>query len=195
MEFPDVASRMDRRATHLPTLPIRSVPTRTSALVVTLAACVLTAATPLPDRRVVDVAEAGNPRSEATHGYAGYDVIAGVADGTPFRQARGWMRYVLTTFDDTEVTVAVIFVGDDSESRGYDIIVEDSLIATRTHSAHSTTPTVVEIAVPLAVTRGKSSIAVMVRARGGPTPALRELRTIQDHNEVDQSHNLLGVAR
>ena len=41
------------------------------------------------DRRVVDVAEAGNARSERDHGYVGDDVSRGVADGRAFRQGRG----------------------------------------------------------------------------------------------------------
>ena len=148
------------------------------------------------DRRVVDIAEVGNVASEATHGYAGNDVIAGVANGKPYRQARGWMRYALTTFDDTEVTLALTFVATDSVSRSYEIAVEDSVIATRTFVAQPNTSTsVVQITVPFAVTKGKTNIAIIVRARGGATPALRELRTIQDHNEVEQSMSPSGVTR
>jgi hypothetical protein len=142
-----------------------------------------------PDRRVVDRVEAGNAESEATHGYAGHDAEAGVADGRTFRQARGWMRYALTTFDDTEVTVACTFVGTDSVPRSYDVVVEDSLIATRTLAPGMNTAAVVEFSVPFVLTRGKSNIAVVVRARGGSTPALQTVRTVQDHNEVDHHHN------
>ena len=145
------------------------------------------------DRRVVDVAEAGDARSESTHGYAGHEASSGVAGGAPYRQARGWMRYALATFDDTEVTVACTFVAPDGVAEGaadesaagravngpraYDVVVEDSVVATRT--------VVVEIPVPFVLTKGKTNIAVVIRARGGPTPALRQIRTIQDHNEVD----------
>ncbi len=164
-----------------------------------LVACVLTSSTRVFDRRVVDVAEVGNARSEANHGYAGDDVVTGVVDGTPFRQARGWMRYALAIFDDTEVTVALTFVpqavDDVHVPRRYDVLVEDSLVASRTFTAQTTTPTVVDIVVPLAITKGRTSIAVTIRARGGPTPALRELRTIQDHNEVDPSPTLFRVTR
>ena len=167
--------------------------------VLALAACVLSAAAPRLDRRVVDVVEVGNVRSEATHGYAGHEVSTGVVDGKPFRQSRGWMHYTLTTFDDTEVTIACTFVGVDSDSRDvprtFDLVVEDSTIATRTVMAPAIGPVVVEINVPFAVTKGKTNIVVIIRARGGLTPALRELRTIQDHHEVDRSLNLFGVSR
>jgi len=134
------------------------------------------------DRRVVDRVEAGRADSEELHGYAGHDDTVGTADGRAFRQAQGWIRYALTTFDDTDVTIACTFLG--SASGNYDLVVEDSLIASRRFDAAAGAPTVVEILVPFAVTKGKTSIAVMLRARGGPTPQLHELRTIQDHNEV-----------
>jgi len=136
------------------------------------------------DRRVVDTVWAGDAESETVHGYAGHDDLTGVSNGQPFRQARGWMRYAMTTFDDTQVTVACTFVSTDTTPLSYDVIVEDSVVATRTFSSTSGASVVVEIAVPFSVTKGRTHIAVVIRGRGGPTPALRELRTIQDHHEV-----------
>ena len=148
------------------------------------------------DRRVVDIVEVGNVASEAAHGYAGNDVTMRFANGKPCRQARGWMRYALHTFDDTEVTVALTLVATDSVVHSYDVTVEDSVIATRTFTPQPNMPvSVVQITVPFAVTKGKTNIAVVVRAHGGTTPALRELRTIQDHNEVETLHRPLGVTR
>ena len=161
-----------------------------------------------PDRRSVDTVIVGDADSEAAHGYAGYDDHAGVVRDTTFREARGWMRYAMTTFDDTEVTVACTFAGGHAEPRQYDVLVEDSLVATRVLDVSATTPTTVDIRVPFAVTKGRPSVAVTVRGRAGPTPALRALRVIQDHHEVDafanafdtavpsaRSHHLLGVVR
>ncbi len=142
------------------------------------------------DRRVVDTVIVGDPISEAQHGYVGHGDTLLVAEGAPARQARGSMRYALITFDDTEVTVACTFVG--AVSGDYDVVVEDSLIATKRYEATSAAPVVVELQVPFAVTKGKASIVVVLRARGGATPLLRELRTIQDHNEVSFP---LGVVR
>jgi hypothetical protein len=157
-----------------------------------LVATALGAAAPLRpvDRRVVDTVDVGDPVSESMHGYAGYDDAPHHINGTPARSARGWMRYALTTFDDTEVTIACTFVG--TASGEYDLVVEDSLIATKHHHALTGAPTTVEIAVPFAVTKGKATVAVMLRGRNGSTPALHQLRTIQDHNEVSLP---LGVAR
>ena len=158
---------------------------RTAALAALLAACATVAwANPFAarDRRVVDLVAAGSARSEAEHGYAGHDDTTGSIDGRAYRQARGWMRYAVTTFDDTEVTIACTFLG--SASGEFDLIVEDSVIATKHVDVTTGTPTIVELLVPFAVTKGKTSIAVMLRAHRGPTPRLHELRTIQDHNEV-----------
>ncbi len=169
---------------------------RHPAALLGLLAAGVTAAAAYPfavhDRRVVDAVEVGGARSEDTHGYAAHDDTSGTAHGKSFRQARGWIRYALTTFDDTDVTIACTFLN--SASGNYDLVVEDSLIASTRFDATSGEPTagmptagmptVVEIRVPFAVTKGKTSIAVMLRARGGPTPRLHELRTIQDHNEV-----------
>jgi len=164
------------------------------------------------DRRIVDTVKAGDHESELNHGYAGHDALAGVANDTTFRQARGWMRYAVTTFDDTEVTVACTFGGSGNVPLNYDVVVEDSLIASRTFSSPSAASSVVEITVPFSLTKGKTNIAVMIRARGGLTPALRELRIIQDHYEFgptgtvgaslfaitpssSRSQNTFGVAR
>lgn len=137
------------------------------------------------DRRIVDRATVGDPRSEAVHGYVGHDVTEGIAVGRAFRQARGWMRYAMTTFDDTEVTVALTMAGVDSITRQYDLIVEDSLVATRSFTAKGGTPVVVEHLVPFVLTKGKAEITVVIRGHEGQTPALHEVRTVQDHNEID----------
>ena len=142
------------------------------------------------DRRVVDTVVAGNALSETAHGYAGHDAMSGIADGKSYREARGWMRYALTTFDDTEVTLVWTLApsaGDGANmAREYDVVVEDSMIATKTFSA-SAGVAVVETVVPFALTKGRTHIAVMLRAHGSATPRLREVRVIQDHNEqIDQ---------
>ncbi len=147
------------------------------------------------DRRVVDVADVGDVRSEYAHGFAGYDVVAGMINGKPHRQTAGWMHFSMTTFEDTEVTVALTFVGTDSVSRTYDVVVEDSLLTTRTLGAALSEQATVDLVVPFSLTKGKANVAVVIRARGGLTPALRQVRTIQDHHELDPSQNPTGVTR
>lgn len=135
------------------------------------------------DRRVVDVVTAGDAASEASHGYVGHLATAGVEQQASVRRTTGWIRYALDAFDDSPVTVALVFAPGDSVSRAFDVVVEDSVVATRMLPAHMTTATV-DISVPFAITKGRSSIAIVLRARHGVTPALRALRTVQDHNEL-----------
>ncbi len=136
------------------------------------------------DRRIVDTVHAGDARSEAAHGFAGHDTHADTAGGAAYREARGWMRYALTTFDDTEVTVSCTFAPDTASAgtRHFALVVEDSVIATPTLTA-SVAPRTVDVLVPQRLTRGRTNIAIVIRADGGTTPALRQLRTVQDHNE------------
>ncbi len=175
---------------HFPR-PSALVPSRSVALILAVTASLLTTAMTRPhtpegprDRRVVDLVLAGDDESESTHGYAGHEARSGVAAGKPFRQTHGWMHYAMTTFDDTPVTLALTFVGVESQPRGYDVVVEDSVVASRELGVRTDSVAVVEISVPFSITKGRSNIAVVIRARGGVTPALREMRTVQDHHEA-----------
>jgi len=133
-----------------------------------------------PDRRIVDRVTIGDPRSEQDHAYAGDNVSTGTSEGRTFRMAHGWMRYALTVFDDTEVTVACTFVGSDAPQT-FDLIVENRVVAS--HTFHSMETRTVEFRIPLELTKGRTNILVMLRATNGQTPALLELRSVQDHNE------------
>lgn len=142
------------------------------------------ALSPPVDRRVVDTVIAGNAESELAHGYAGHDDWAGAQNDTTFRQANGWMRYALTTFDDTEVTIACVFAGSRDSTRHFDLIVEDSVVARATLAPTDSASRTLELRVPFGVTRGRTNIAVVLRGRDGRTPALRSLSVLQDHHEL-----------
>ncbi|HEY0930769.1 MAG TPA: DUF6805 domain-containing protein [Gemmatimonas sp.] len=165
---------------------------------------------PPVDRRVVDTVIAGNAESELAHGYAGHDDWAGVQNDMTFRQANGWMRYALTTFDDTEVTIACVFAGSRDSTRHFDLIVEDSVVARATLAPTDSASRTLELRVPFGVTRGRTNIAVVLRGRDGRTPALRSLSVLQDHHELattvhqpvampasrlTQSHHPFGAVR
>ena len=133
------------------------------------------------DRRIVDRVTVGDLRSEVEHAYAGEGVTTGVTAGRTFRQARGWMRFALTVFDDTDVTITCTFLGNGDMPQVFDLMVENQLVASYTY--HSADAAVVELRVPRALTKGRTNILVVLRATNGPTPALVEIRTVQDHNE------------
>lgn len=145
-----------------------------------LVACLGTTVAARPDRRIVDRVTIGDVRSEHEHAYDGDDVTTGVAEGRVFRQTGSWMRYALTVFDDTEVAVACVLLGT-AVPRSFDLVVEGRVVASHTFvSAQAAT---VEFRVPLELTKGRTNILVMLRATNGATPALLELRSVQDHNE------------
>ena len=127
-----------------------------------LIACLGATIAASPDRRIVDRITIGDVRSESDHAYAGDGVSSGTANGRAFRQARGWMRYALTVFDDTEVTVACTFTGNGNGAETFDVIVENQVVAS--HTYRSAQPATVEFRVPLAVTQGHTNIMVMLRA-------------------------------
>ncbi len=137
-----------------------------------------------PDRRTVDTVIAGDAESEQMHGYTGHDDWTGIQRDRPFRQAAGWMRYAMTTFDDTEVTIACVFTGDRDATRHFDLIVEDSIIVRATLPPSDSATRTLEFRVPFEITSGRANIAVALRGREGPTPALRSLNILQDHHEL-----------
>lgn len=132
------------------------------------------------DRRIVDMVTVGDLRGEQEHAYGGGDVTSGVSNGRTFRETRGWLRYGLAVFDDTEVTLAFTFLGTDAP-RTFDLIVEGRVVTSYTF--RSRFQDTVELGVPFEITKGKTNILVTLRAARGVTPALLELRSVQDHNE------------
>jgi hypothetical protein len=134
-------------------------------------------------RRVVDLVKAGNAASEREHDYDGAGATVEAIDGRTFRQARGWLSYSMTVYEDTEVTLACTFRGSDGQKIAYDLFVEGRKIVTHTFVSPSPAPVNVAFRIPFDVTRGLTSIHVMLKAAGGPTPGLLELRTVQEHLE------------
>ena len=141
-------------------------------------------ATPL-DRRIVDRVIVGDTKSEGAHAYAADRDTTGVDHGHAFRSARGWLRYALSVFDDTEVTIACIFArtGTHDRTGGFDLLIENQVVASYEYGPPSTLPDTLEVRVPIGLTRGRTNILVILRATMGATPPLLELRTVQDHNE------------
>jgi hypothetical protein len=148
-----------------------------------LLAVSLHAPLPAQGRRVVDVVQVGDARSERDHEYAGDGVSDGAIGGRTFRQAAGWLRYTLRTYDDTEVTVACLCRGTDGRRLSFDLLVDGEYAGTRALESASADPIIAEYRIPERMTAGKTKIAVTLRGIGGPTPGVIELRTVQEHLE------------
>jgi hypothetical protein len=153
------------------------------ALLVVLPALWLPLAVAAQGRRVVDVVMAGDAASERDHEYEGAGVTEGVIDGRTYRQASGSLSYSMAVYEDTEVTLACTFRGSEGRKIPFDLLVEGRKIATHVFVSPSSAPASVEIRVPFDITKGLTSIYVTLRAVDGPTPALLELRTVQEHLE------------
>lgn len=170
---------------------LRWSPIPTVPLVVPLLFAGLFGSSDTADRRTVDRVIAGDARSESLHGFAGHDTRSGVDENGSYRETTAWFGYSLAIFEDTDVTLRLSFKAD-TVSRGYNVVVEDSLIASRGLDPVNQSPTAgsesksivhIDAMVPFALTKGKNFITVTIRSREGLTPGLREISTIQDHNE------------
>jgi hypothetical protein len=134
-------------------------------------------------RRVVDVVESGDPKSGRDHEAAGEGITEGTAAGRAFRQATGWLRYTLRTFDDTEVTVACLCRGTEGRRLTFELLVDGQAAGTQTLESPSADPVLKEWRLPERLTSGRTMVSVTLRGVGGPTPGVIELRTVQEHLE------------
>lgn len=134
-------------------------------------------------RWVVDVVQSGDAKSEREHDYTGEGVTDGTIDGRAFRQARGWLRYSMRVYGDTEVAVVCVFRGSETQRFVFDLLVDGRKAATHTFVSPSAAPVTVEYRVPMKLTEGRTRVSVMLRGVEGPTPGLVELRTVQEHLE------------
>jgi hypothetical protein len=162
----------------------RFVVPATLALSLALLVSPATLAKPAQGRRVVDVVTMGDARSEREHEYAGERETEGVIDGRIFRQAAGWLRVSLTVYDDSEVTLVATFRGSAGAPSAFELLVEGRPVKAPAFVSPSATPARVEYRVPMELTKGKTRISVTLRAVGGPTPGLIELRSVQEHLEL-----------
>ena len=137
----------------------------------------------LQSRWVVDVVQSGDAKSERDHDFAGDGVTEGVIAGRAFRQAANWLRYTLRSYDDTAVTVACLCRGTEGRRVMVELLINGRAAGTHTIESPSAEPVLKEWPVPEPLTRGKTTITVLLRGVGGPTPGVIELRIVQEHLE------------
>jgi hypothetical protein len=137
----------------------------------------------LQSRRIVDVMQSGDATSERDHDAEGDGVTEGTVAGRAFRQAAGWLRYTLRTFDDTEVTVACLCRGTEGRRVSFELLIDGQAAGTHTFESPSADPVLKQWRVPEKLTLGKTKVSVTLRGVNGPTPGVIELRTVQEHLE------------
>ena len=139
----------------------------------------------LQSRWVVDVVQSGDAKSEREHDFASDGASDGIVAGRAFRQAgaSGWLRYTLRSYDDTALTVACLCRGTEGRRVTVELLIDGQAAGTHTLESPSAEPVLKEWRVPERLTRGKTTITLMLRGVGGPTPGVIELRTVQEHLE------------
>ena len=157
--------------------------TLTRALLVGLLALCVLPAVAAQGLRAVDVVKVGDASSEQEHDFAGAGLTGGVIDNRICRQTTDWLSYSMAVYEDTEVTLVCTFRGTEGRRLTFDLLVEGRKIVTHRFEAPSAAPRTIEFRIPFSITKGLTSIHVMLRAVDGLTPGLLELRTVQEHLE------------
>jgi hypothetical protein len=160
------------------------VRTAVSAVLVVAIACWSVCGSAAQGRRVVDLVNVSDPTSERTHGLLGEATTVTDVAGRLGRQATGWFSYDLKIYDDSALSLTCVVRGGSGTRQAFDILVDGRKVATRVVEPSAGGPIEMTVAVPEALSLGKISVTVRFQAqRGSVTPALLELRTVQEHLE------------
>jgi hypothetical protein len=131
--------------------------------------------------RTVDVVSVDRPVSERDHRYAGAGASDHWYDARRGRQAfNGWFRYSLATRHADSVAVHCLFQGNDGRRRAFEVLVDETLVATEDLAAEP--PGFIEklYPIPTSVTSGRDSVSVTFRSRPEMlSGALFELRLLR----------------
>ncbi|HMB91584.1 MAG TPA: beta-L-arabinofuranosidase domain-containing protein, partial [Rhodothermales bacterium] len=124
------------------------------------------------DEATVDVMRLGEMLGEQEHRFEGEHIEKGVAFGKKYREARrgGWFAFDIAIPPEHPAALLCTYWGGDRGRRTFDILVNDTKIATQ--SLDNETPgSFFEVAyeVPALLTEGKSSIRVRFQAHEGNT--------------------------
>jgi len=133
------------------------------------------------ERRTVDVVDADNADSERNHAAEGLnDERRPWFEGRSGRESKtAPFSYQLKLPATGAAGIAVTYRGASNASRVFDLLVDGEVVARETLPVKPTELLDMERAVPVAFTRGKSSIRVGFRpAQGATTGAVFEVRTV-----------------
>src|SRR5260221_40448 len=118
------------------------------------------------DERTIDRVDVDAAQSEKDHRLESDKATDAFFEGKRVREARGgWFAYQLTVAPDRPVTIVCAFRGSEGRRRSFDILVDGETIASDTLEYHPTEQLDREYAVPVALTRGKSTITVKFQAQ------------------------------
>lgn len=125
------------------------------------------------ERRTIDIVAVGDPQSEKAHDMQGADTASGTHAAGRWRHAgaTGFFSYRMKVRGDRENALAVTYWGDDAGRRIFDILVDDTRIATQKLERNAPGRLfVVEYPVPRKLTDGKDAVVVRFQiGEGGQT--------------------------
>ncbi len=120
--------------------------------------------------RTVDEYRPGEQQSEVDHNQTGENSSSGDWQNRKFRHAEngGWFTFDLKVAPSEANELLVTYWGDDTGRRAFDILVDGTLIATETLNRDKPGAFFEKVyALPDALTRGKTKIAVRFQAQPG----------------------------
>ncbi|MHB0955326.1 MAG: beta-L-arabinofuranosidase domain-containing protein [Pirellulaceae bacterium] len=124
------------------------------------------------ERRTVDSVIIGQSASEQQHQLQGEHSTAGPFFGTAWRHADngGWFSYEMKVLPDQPMTVVCTYWGTDGGNRAFDLLVNDTKIATQKLTGAKPGEFFdVAYAIPTSLTNGRTSIALRFQAHPGHT--------------------------
>ena len=120
------------------------------------------------DARSLDSFNPGEQQSEVDHNLQTLDSNSGPYNDMHWRDARGWFSYDMKVSPTEPVDLLCTYWGSDANGRIFDILVDNTVIATQ--SLDATKPGKffdVVYTIPAALTKGKQKVTVMLRAKPG----------------------------
>ena len=134
--------------------------------------------------RVVDSVDVTVAGDEAAHSFAGADTTLGEAAGRKWRSATGSFGYSLRIYDDSPLTLVMLFSAGQGDREWFDILVDGKKIATVDREAGQQKPEEAKFEVPFPLTKGRLSVTVRLEAHeGSRTARVLEIRSVQEHLE------------
>ena len=122
------------------------------------------------DARTLDRLLPGNTESETAHAFTGKNSHTGDLNGRSWRDAEdgGSFSFVLKTAPAGPQTLRCTFWGGEVGARTFDILIDDTRVATQTLNSDSPGEFFdLDYPLPTALTQGKSSVMVEFRAHPG----------------------------
>lgn len=126
------------------------------------------AAAQLLEARTIDYVVTGTQQSESDYYMQQSGSGSGSYNGEYYRDGGGWFSYELQTKGHTEsVTLMARYWGGDSGNRTFDILIDNTVIATETLTGGKSEFVNVEYPVPSELLEGKDKVRVKFKAQSG----------------------------